>query len=67
MNDTEKANSASTLTHNNHRDARPGPGRLRPEQTGFLERIKSAGGVAFVARDCLEVLKELIEQKGNKP
>ena len=27
-------------------------GRLRPEQTLFLERIRAAGGVAFVARDC---------------
>ena len=27
-------------------------GRLRPEQALFLERIRCAGGVAFVARDC---------------
>jgi hypothetical protein len=34
-------------------------GRLRPEQTLFLERIRAAGGVAFVARDCRDVLREL--------
>ena len=34
-------------------------GRLRPEQTIFLERIRCAGGVAFMARDCLDVMQEL--------
>lgn len=34
-------------------------GRLRHEQSLFLERIRSAGGVAFVARDCRDVLKQL--------
>jgi hypothetical protein len=34
-------------------------GRLRPEQAIFLERIRRAGGVAFMARDCLDVLREL--------
>jgi hypothetical protein len=34
-------------------------GRLRPEQAVFLERIRGAGGVAFVARDCRDVLREL--------
>lgn len=34
-------------------------GRLRPEQSVFLERIRAAGGVAFVARDCRDVLAEL--------
>ena len=34
-------------------------GRLRPEQTIFLERIRGAGGVAFVARDLRDVLREL--------
>ena len=34
-------------------------GRLRPEQALFLERIRCAGGVAFVARDCRDVLREL--------
>ena len=34
-------------------------GRLRPEQTVFLERINGAGGVAFVARDCRDVMREL--------
>jgi hypothetical protein len=27
-------------------------GKLRPEQTIFLARIRAAGGVAFMARDC---------------
>lgn len=34
-------------------------GKLRPEQTIFLERIRCAGGVAFMARDCRDVLREL--------
>ena len=36
-------------------------GRLRPEQTVFLERIRCAGGVAFVARDLRDVLRALGE------
>ena len=34
-------------------------GHLRPEQAVFLERICGAGGVAFVARDLRDVLREL--------
>jgi hypothetical protein len=34
-------------------------GKLRPEQAVFLDRIRCAGGVAFVARDCRDVLREL--------
>ncbi|MES2977908.1 MAG: VRR-NUC domain-containing protein [Pseudomonadota bacterium] len=34
-------------------------GRLRPEQAVFMERIRRAGGVAFMARDCRDVLREL--------
>jgi hypothetical protein len=34
-------------------------GKLRPEQTIFLERIRCAGGVSFVARDCRDVMREL--------
>lgn len=34
-------------------------GKLRPEQVLFLERIRAAGGVAFVARDCRDVLRQL--------
>jgi len=34
-------------------------GKLRPEQTVFLDRIRGAGGVAFMARDCRDVLREL--------
>ena len=36
-------------------------GRLRPEQALFLERIRCAGGVAFVARDLRDVLRGLGE------
>jgi len=32
---------------------------LRPEQSVFLERIRSSGGVSFVARDCRDVIREL--------
>ena len=38
-------------------------GRLRPEQAIFLERIRGAGGAAFVARDLRDVMREL--QKDN--
>lgn len=34
-------------------------GKLRPEQSVFLERIRCAGGVGFVARDCRDVFCEL--------
>ncbi len=34
-------------------------GKLRPEQAVFLDRIRGAGGVAFVARDCRDVMREL--------
>ena len=34
-------------------------GRLRPAQALFLERIRTAGGVAFLARDYRDVLREL--------
>lgn len=34
-------------------------GRLRPAQVVFLERIRTAGGVAFMARDCRDVRREL--------
>ena len=34
-------------------------GRLRPEQAAFLERIAGAGGVAFMARDFRDVIREL--------
>lgn len=37
-------------------------GKLRPEQALFLERIRAAGGVAFVARDLRDVLRELNER-----
>ena len=34
-------------------------GKLRPEQAVFLDRIRAAGGVAFMARDLRDVLREL--------
>lgn len=34
-------------------------GRLRPEQTAFLQRIHAAGGVAIMARDCQDVFNNL--------
>ena len=40
-------------------------GRLRTTQALFLERIRAAGGVAFMARDCCDVLRELQAQEGN--
>jgi len=36
-------------------------GKLRPEQTIFLERIRAAGGVAFMARDYRDVITTLSE------
>jgi hypothetical protein len=34
-------------------------GKLRPEQAAFLDRVRAAGGVAFVARDLRDVFREL--------
>ena len=34
-------------------------GKLRPEQAVILDRVRAAGGVAFVARDLRDVLREL--------
>jgi hypothetical protein len=41
-------------------------GRLRPEQKIVLERIREAGGVAFVAGNCLDVFHELNQLKNNR-
>jgi hypothetical protein len=41
-------------------------GKLRREQTAFLERIRCAGGVAFVGRDRRDVLRELSLTKDNR-
>ena len=41
-------------------------GKLRPEQSVFLERIRCAGGVAFVARNCADVFREL-QQRADAP
>ena len=37
--------------------------RLRPEQKILLERIRAAGGVAVMARDCRDVSRELQTQR----
>lgn len=42
-------------------------GRLRPEQSIFLERIRASGGVAFMARDCRDVFRELAATRGTGP
>ncbi len=34
-------------------------GKLRPEQAVFLDRVRAAGGVAFMARDLRDVRREL--------
>ena len=39
-------------------------GKLRPEQAFMLERINGAGGVGFVARNCLDVIRALNQLKG---
>ena len=40
-------------------------GRLRPAQVVFMERIRAAGGVAFMARDCRDVRRELQALEGK--
>lgn len=40
-------------------------GRTSPEQVAFLERINQAGGVAFVARDLRDVVRELGTPQGG--
>lgn len=42
-------------------------GNLRPEQTVFLDRIRGAGGVAFMARDLRDVQRELNQLKEIAP
>ena len=42
-------------------------GRLRPEQSVFLARIRAAAGVAFVAHDCRDVLRELANTDREAP
>ena len=41
-------------------------GKLRPGQAVFLERIRRAGGMAFVARNCRDVMRELEGLKPNR-
>ncbi len=40
-------------------------GKLRPEQAVFIGRIRAAGGVAFLARDCRDVRRELQTLEGK--
>lgn len=47
-------------------EVKAGKGKLRPEQTIFLERIRLAGGVAFMARNYRDVMNELsVNQQRN--
>jgi len=41
-------------------------GRLRPEQAAFLEVVRAAGGLAFVARNCLDVFSALGNEGGSR-
>lgn len=41
-------------------------GKLRPEQAVMLSRIAGAGGVAFVAHDCRDVIRELVKTGGKQ-
>lgn len=34
-------------------------GKLRPEQQLFIELVNNHGGIAFVAKDCRDVLREI--------
>lgn len=40
-------------------EVKAGKGRLRPDQTIVLERINTAGGLAFVAKNCNDVFAAL--------
>jgi hypothetical protein len=40
-------------------------GKLRPEQAVMLERINGAGGLAFLARDYRDVIRELAMHGGK--
>ena len=40
-------------------------GKLRPEQAVFIGRIRAARGVAFMARDCRDVRRELQALEGT--
>ena len=44
-------------------------GKLRPEQAVFLDRIRGAGGVAFMARDLRDLIRELnkFQPTGEQP
>lgn len=41
-------------------------GRASPEQVAFLERIRGAGGVGFIAHDLRDVVRELKTIIGNQ-
>ncbi len=41
-------------------------GRLRDEQTEFLSLVRRYGGVAFVARDCRDVMTALGPEHGKQ-
>ena len=64
---TARWTSEWTAPRNPRRRLEAQAGRLRPEQALFLERIRCAGGMAFVARDLRDVLRELDNKKGPTP
>lgn len=41
-------------------------GKLRPEQAAFLALIRASGGVAFMARDVHDVMRELARPIGQE-
>jgi hypothetical protein len=41
-------------------------GKMRAEQAEFLSLVRRFGGVAFVARDCRDVLRELSATDGGR-
>lgn len=40
-------------------------GRLQAEQAAFLSQVRRFGGVAFLARDCRDVLRELSAEEAR--
>ena len=41
-------------------------GKMRAEQAEFLSLVRRFGGLAFVARDCRDVLRELSGSDGGR-
>ena len=58
----EAGKGISRLNRNTAKRAKREAGDAATEQTTFLERIRCAGGVAFMARDCRDVSRGLDKQ-----